>query len=120
MIDEFDLIDKDLYIYRAFSPANFRSRVAFAQKTLDTTWSIRVTRGKVTREGGLADHDRAKGVVALMKRFAHHVPDLVVVHNGHDGARIPLAWEERNRLNLLVKAGQCKSRAISFSPSLLA
>lgn len=60
-----------------------------------------------TRGGILGHHDRAKGVVALLKRFVHQVPDVVMVYNGHDGARIPVPWEERTRLEDLGRAGKC-------------
>lgn len=107
LIDEFDLIDKDLAIYRAYSPESFRARAKFIPDHLDVTWNIRVKAGQSLREGPLAHHDRARGVVELMDRFVHVLPDMVVVYNGHDGARIAVAWEERNRLTELVKAEKC-------------
>lgn len=107
LIDEFDIIDKDIALFRAFSPANFRSRVQYLIDTFDATWIISIKNGESFREGELAHHDRAVGVVQLMKRFVHEVPDMKIVHNGHDGARIPIAWEERDRLTQLGKKGQC-------------
>ncbi|KAI5479113.1 capsular associated protein, glycosyltransferase family 90 protein [Pseudohyphozyma bogoriensis] len=105
MIDEFDLINSDLAMYRAFKPPVFRSRVAHLEETFDSIWAINVKDGKVSREGGLAEHDRARGVEQLMKRFVHELPDMRIVYNGHDNARIAVADEERTRLETLVKVG---------------
>lgn len=107
LIDEFDLIEKDLLMYRAFPPRVFRKRVANIPETMDTTWTIRVQRGRILREGPLADHDRAKGVESLMSRFAALLPDMTIVYNGHDNARIAVAAEERIRLEGLAKRGEC-------------
>jgi hypothetical protein len=115
LIDEFDLIEKDFLMYRAFKPSTFRKRVEYTPVALDTTWTIRVERGRVIREGPLWDHNRAKGVEALMERFAHFLPDMTIVYNGHDNARVAVAAEERNRLQGLAKAKQCTS----FSPPFL-
>lgn len=108
MIDEFDLINKDLLMYRAFKPSTFRARVAYIPKFMDTLWTIRVSKGKVLREGQLAEHDRAKGVEYLMQRFAHLLPDMTIIHNGHDGARIAVAADERERLESLGRQGKCE------------
>lgn len=115
LIDEFDLIDKDLLIYRAFSPLTFRARVAhLADKSfMDVTWIIRLENGKVLREGQLANHDRAWGVAELMESFAHELPDMTLVYNGHDGARVSIPSEERTRLEKLANSNQCESTARS-------
>ncbi|KAI5480765.1 capsular associated protein, glycosyltransferase family 90 protein [Pseudohyphozyma bogoriensis] len=105
LIDEFDLINKDLNMYRAFKPSTLHARVKHLEETFDQIWSIDVKDGKATREGEFAHHDRAIGVVKLMKRFVHLLPDMRIVYNGHDGARIALADEERKRLENLVKIG---------------
>lgn len=114
LIDEFDLINKDLSMYRAFTPEAFRARVKFLPTHLDTTWTIRVEAGKAVREGQLANHDRARGVVDLMTRFVHELPDMTVVYNGHDGARIAVAWEERERLEDLISTGDGMQMAPSW------
>ncbi|GAA5959337.1 hypothetical protein JCM8115_000079 [Rhodotorula mucilaginosa] len=106
LIDEFDLIDKDLLMYRAFKPEVFRKRVTYLPEAMDTTWTIRVQRGRIYREGPLGHHDRAKGVEKLMARFAHFLPDMKIVYNGHDNARIAVAAEERSRLEGLAKRGE--------------
>ena len=109
LIDEFDLINEDLLMYRAFPPTIFRKRVDHLaeQSTFDTTWIIRIDRGRPIREGQLAEHDRAKGVVKLIERFARYLPDMKIVYNGHDGARIGVAAEERIRLEDLARQGKC-------------
>ncbi|GAA5894159.1 uncharacterized protein JCM6883_003736 [Sporobolomyces salmoneus] len=108
LIDEFDLINEDLLMYRAFPPPVFRRRVDHLAEpsTFDTTWVIRVERGRLYREGQLAHHDRAKGVVKLMERYARYLPDMKIVYNGHDGARIGVAAEERIRLETLAREGK--------------
>lgn len=97
-------------MYRAFPPPVFRRRVDHLAEpsTFDTTWIIRVERGRLIREGQLADHDRAKGVVKLMERYARYLPDMKIVYNGHDGARVGVAAEERIRLESLAKEGKCE------------
>ncbi|GAA5825171.1 hypothetical protein JCM3770_006903 [Rhodotorula araucariae] len=106
LVDEFDLIEKDLLMYRAFKPRVLRRRVAHLPEIMDTTWTIRVDNGRVVREGPLAHHDRAKGVELLMSRFAHFLPDMTMIYNGHDNARIAVAAEERARLEGLAKRGE--------------
>ncbi|GAA5925177.1 uncharacterized protein JCM15063_004946 [Sporobolomyces koalae] len=108
LIDEFDLINEDLMMYRAFPPSIFRRRVDHLADpaTFDTTWIIRIEKGRAIREGQLAHHDRAVGVVKLMERFVRYLPDMKIVYNGHDGARIAVAAEERIRLEGLVRQGQ--------------
>ncbi|BGP48386.1 hypothetical protein JCM10450v2_004259 [Rhodotorula kratochvilovae] len=106
LIDEFDLIEKDLLMYRAFKPRTLRRRVAHLPEIMDTTWTIRVDKGRVLREGPLAHHDRAKGVESLMSRFAGFLPDMTIVYNGHDNARIAVAAEERARLEGMAKRGE--------------
>lgn len=115
LIDEFDLINKDLLMYRAFKPEVFRKRVTYLPEAMDTTWTIRVQRGRIYREGPLGHHDRAKGVENLMSRFAHFLPDMKIVYNGHDNARIAVAAEERMRLEGLAKRGECAFQ--SFAPA---
>ena len=94
-------------MYRAFKPRTLRRRVAHLPEIMDTTWTIRVDKGRVLREGPLAHHDRAKGVESLMSRFAGFLPDLTIIYNGHDNARIAVAAEERARLEGLAKRGEC-------------
>lgn len=108
MIDEFDFVEQELLKFRAFRPSNFRARVKHLADTFETTWTMQVRDGKLGRVGELQWHDRARGVEELTSRFAHYLPDLDMVYNGHDGARIALAWEERNRLEELARAGQCE------------
>ena len=108
MIDEFDLIERDLHVFRALSPASIKARIEFMRTKVEWTWGIRVTGGIITREGELANHDRARGVVDLAERFAHELPDMLMWYNGHDIARVMIPWEEKHRLELLVEAGKCK------------
>lgn len=103
---EFDLIEKDFRIYRAFSGPSFRVRVE-RLKSIDFTWGIRVTDGVVSREGQIASHNRAKGVEALTKKYAKELPDMVMWYNGHDSPKINVGWDERVRLDRLVEAGEC-------------
>ncbi|SCZ88022.1 BZ3500_MvSof-1268-A1-R1_Chr2-1g04138 [Microbotryum saponariae] len=108
LIDEFDLIDKDLLMYRAFDPPHFRNRVKYTSTYLDMLWNMTVTNGVISRAGQLENHDRARGVEFLASRFAHLLPDMTIMYNGHDGARIAVAAEERARLENLVKKGECE------------
>ncbi|KAI5481828.1 capsular associated protein, glycosyltransferase family 90 protein [Pseudohyphozyma bogoriensis] len=105
LIDEFDLISKDMELYHAFDGPSFRKRVDHLSKTFDKIWGIRVTDGKPSREGELFDHNRAIGVVDLMKRFVHLLPDMLMIYNGHDGARVGIVAEERERLESLAAKG---------------
>lgn len=107
MIDEFDLIERDLHVYRALSPASLRRRTDYLAANVDHTWGIRIQGGKSSSEGELAHHDRARGVQHLMRRFVHELPDMLMWYNGHDNARIMIPWEERSRLEHLVAQGQC-------------
>lgn len=121
LIDEFDLINNDFKIYHAFRPSIIRARVKALgdEKTWDKTWTMRVEKGNILREGPLADHARAVGVEDLMKGFVSELPDMTMVYNGHDGARIALTSEERVRLETLASAGECTSRPLLLSCILL-
>lgn len=120
LIDEFDLIDNDLNIFRAFTPASFRGRVQQLFDTFDKIWMIRIDNGEIFREGEMGEHDRARGVVDLLKRFSHVLPNMKIVYNGHDGARVGVTWEERKRLQDLVLAREGSFSRPSFPliPSL--
>lgn len=111
LIDEFDTIERDLRMFRAFRPRDLRERIKFMPTFLDKLWTIEVKAGKIRRTGELAEHDRAYGVADLTQRFAHLLPDMQMVYNGHDGARIAVTGEERQRLEELVSMGKCKSRS---------
>ncbi|KAK4702213.1 hypothetical protein P7C70_g4011, partial [Phenoliferia sp. Uapishka_3] len=116
LIDEFDLINNDLKVFRAFTPQTFRDRVAALQTSFDMTWTITIKDGKPLREGPLAGHNRAAGVVDLVKRFVHTLPDMQIVYNGHDGARIAIAHEERMRLEALAITGLTDDSPAPFWP----
>ncbi|KAM0748929.1 hypothetical protein T439DRAFT_290975 [Meredithblackwellia eburnea MCA 4105] len=118
LLDEFDLISKDLHLYRAFRPSVLRDRVEHLLSTFETTWTIRIEKGQAFREGTLRDHDRARGVVNLIQRFAKDLPDMKIAYNGHDGARIGVAAEERERLESLIQAGQYDDTPHPFQPKL--
>ena len=107
MIDEFDLIERDLHVFRALSPESLHKRVEYLRENMDMTWGIRIEKGVMSREGQLADNDRAKGVRDLVKRFLHEVPDMLMWYNGHDIARVMIPWEEKDRLEQFVEAGKC-------------
>lgn len=109
MIDEFDLIERDLHVFRALTPESLHKRVEYMREKFDMTWGIRIENGQMTREGPLAHHDRAKGVRDLVKRFLHEVPDMLMWYNGHDIARTMIPWEEKDRLEQLVEDGRCES-----------
>ncbi|KAL8281344.1 hypothetical protein RQP46_006378 [Phenoliferia psychrophenolica] len=118
LIDEFDLINKDLYIYRAFKPSSIRLRLEHLLAEYDKTWIIRVVNGDVLREGELEDHDRAHGISKLMSRFAHELPDMKIAYNGHDGARVGVAAVERERLEGIIKRGEYDLSGDPFKPEL--
>lgn len=117
LIDEFDLIERHLHIFRAFSPTSFRRRVENLSKLIPNTWGIRIDSGVASAEGDLAHHDRAKGLLRLMKRFAGELPDMLIWYNPFDNPWVMVPWEERDRLDKLIQAGQCGSPC--FIPSCL-
>jgi hypothetical protein len=108
MIDEFDLIERNLHVFRAISPESLRQRTDYLAEHVGFTWGVRVQNGRTSTEGELAHHDRARGVVQLMRRFQHELSDMLMWYNGHDNARIMIPWEERARLEQLVAKGQCE------------
>lgn len=85
-----------------------RARVSKLAKETEFAWNIKIENGKAFSDGELKDHDRAKGVLHLIRKFAHELPDLHIVYNGHDTARMNVGWEERMRLDELVQQGQCE------------
>lgn len=109
MIDDFDLINNDLKKFRAFTPSVLQNRSATLEAMIPTHWRIEVKDGKASRKGPLGDHNRARGVIELLKRFVHELPDMTMIYNGEDNARIAIAAEELQRLEGLVDAGQRQS-----------
>lgn len=107
--DEFDLIDKHLKPFRAFSPASLRSRNAEIRKTQDRFWTITVSpaaeredrsnhrndyladrplsgHSKRTRRGGLLpDHKRAMFAELLLQDFIDDLPEVEMVYTADDG-----------------------------------
>lgn len=107
-LSEFNIIEEDFRMFRAFSGESFRARVSKLAKETGFAWSIKVENGKAISDGELKNHDRARGVLHLIRKFAHELPDLHIVYNGHDTARMNVGWEERMRLDALVQAGECE------------
>ena len=105
---EFNIIEDDFRMFRAFSGASFRARVEKLHNATDFAWDIKIRNGRAAAEGELKTHDRAKGVLTLVKRFQHALPDMHIVYNGHDIARQNTGWEERARLDGLVQRGECE------------
>jgi hypothetical protein len=96
-------------MFRAFSGASLRARVGKLANETEFAWNIKVQNGVATSDGELGQHDRAKGVLHLIKKFTNHLPDFHIVYNGHDTARMNVGWEERMRLDELVQRGECES-----------
>lgn len=95
-------------MFRAFSGPDFRARVQKLHDQTDFAWDIKIKKGIAVSDGELKGHDRAKGVLHLISKFVHELPDMHVVYNGHDIARQNTGWEERERLDALVAAGECE------------
>lgn len=108
--DEFDLIDKHLKPFRAFSPASLRKRNAEIRRTQDRFWTISILstphpgdryahgndylgqgqqlggRAKRTRRGGLLpNHKRAMFAELLLQDFVDDLPDVEMVYTADDG-----------------------------------
>lgn len=105
---EFNIIEEDFRMFRAFTGPSFRARVAKLANETGFAWNIKIENGRAYSDGELANHDRAKGVLNLIKKFTHELPDLHIVYNGHDTARMNVGWEERMRLDELVQNRQCE------------
>jgi hypothetical protein len=113
MIDEFDLIERDLHAFRALSPASFRARLHYLQEKFDFCWGIEIEKGTSKRTGELKNHQRAVDVEALHKRFVHALPDMLMWYSGHDIARTMISYEEKTRLHNLVKQRKRGLRLLS-------
>lgn len=112
---EFNIIEDDFRMYRAFSGESIRARVEKMQNEFEFTWGVRVAGGSVTTEGELQFHDRAKGILDLTRRYAHELPDMLMWYNGHDGVRTTVQWEERRRLDDLVSMGEGTPMTVNSS-----
>lgn len=95
-------------MFRAFTGESIRARVSKLSQETDHAWDIKVSGGEAYTDGELKNHDRAKGILHLIRKFVHLLPDLHIVYNGHDNARVNVGWEERKRLDDLVSQGQCE------------
>lgn len=116
LIDEFDLIERDLAPFRALTGRSLRARVEHLRRTVGFSWTIRVGREGVVREGGERDGPRSTGVAELMRSFVHLLPiGMTAVFYAHDGPAGHLSWAERKRYADLVSRGQCAPRLLSDS-----
>ena len=110
LVDEFDLIERDLAPFRALSGRSFRARIEHLERTVGFSWTIRVGREGVLREGQERDSPRSTGVAELMRPFVHLLPvGMAAVFYAHDGPRGHLSWAERERYADLVTRGKCAS-----------
>ncbi|GAA94666.1 glycosyltransferase family 90 protein [Mixia osmundae IAM 14324] len=104
LIDEYDMIDEDLKIFRAFSPESFRRRAAAVPSLHRAAWPVEVRNGEVSAPS-YAHKERADNVVLMMSRFARYLPDMTLWYNWDDHPLINIPWEERARLEKHITAG---------------
>jgi hypothetical protein len=82
LIDEFDLIDKDLLMYRAFKPEVFRKRVTYLPRRIAQLLILRAVRGGsglTSDQSPLADsgHTSACSRIPLEEGKPHPIPALM-------------------------------------------
>ncbi|PNP51881.1 hypothetical protein THARTR1_07650 [Trichoderma harzianum] len=109
LIDDFQQIDRDVGPFWNVPPSVLRKRAAEMAAMPDVA-TITVKGGKVSREdtGNGDDNKDLDEVVAMMAKFAQHLPDMVLPINLSPSPRVLPPWEEANSKN---RAAQLSSVA---------
>ncbi|KAH0530048.1 hypothetical protein TsFJ059_004723 [Trichoderma semiorbis] len=109
IIDDFQQIDRDVGPFWNVPPSVLRKR-ATEMAAMPDVATITVKGGKVSREdtGNDGDNKDLDEVVALIGKFAQHLPDMVLPINLSPSPRVLPPWEEANSKN---RAAQLSSVA---------
>ncbi|UKZ75864.1 hypothetical protein TrVFT333_003559 [Trichoderma virens FT-333] len=109
MIDEFQQIDRDVAPFWNVAPLVLRKR-ATEMAAMPDVATITVKDGKVARKdtGNADDNKDLDELVAMIAKFAQHLPDMVLPINLSPAPRVLPPWEEANSKN---RAAQLSSVA---------
>lgn len=120
LVDEYDSIMRDIYIFHAFSPSELNKRVDAAMQHADT-FTISLNDGNIrTRTPYAMDHiegakARIEGQVDLLREFGvtNWIPDCRAVYSVHDTPQSLVGYEHRIDLESLIEDRECESIYVS-------
>lgn len=104
---QFDQIDHDIRPYFALPPAIFQSRVDELAEKLSFAFNITIHDGTLYLDGERGPFDRAQDMAALIRPFAHLLPDLRMYASDHDKGNIVLGQDQYDKAIDLVSEGLC-------------
>lgn len=112
--DEYDQINQDMYLYRAYSPRDLRQFVIEASDSVDT-FSITIRNGvlrtrSMYREDIFGAFERLDGQASLLTDFGitKWLPDVTAVFGVHDTPTGFLGWDHRQDLMERIEDNECE------------
>ncbi len=112
--DEYDQINRDMYLYRALSPRDLRQAIDEASDSIDT-FTITIHRGALRTRSMYRDDifgafERLDGQATLLTEFGitKWLPDVKVVFGVHDTPTGFLGWDHRQDLMERIEDDECE------------
>lgn len=108
LVDEYDLMMRDILAHHALEPATFIAR----SKSLVTekhSYTLNITRDGVSLSGDRAAQPRPRKLAAMIDSFRNVLPkgfDLSITGSDHDVSSVVLGRDQRKRAKELVSAGE--------------
>ncbi|KAJ9096751.1 hypothetical protein QFC21_005021 [Naganishia friedmannii] len=107
LVDEYDSIMRDVYLFHAFAPSEMHRRINAAMELPDT-FSLSIKNGNIRTRTNYADQpiegglERVSGQVDLLKEFGVNkwIPDCRVVYSLHDTPQSFIGFDHRADLEM--------------------
>jgi hypothetical protein len=120
LVDEYDSIMRDVYLFHAFAPSEMHRRINAAMELPDT-FSLSIKNGNIRTRTNYADQpihggfERIAGQVDLLKEFgvAKWIPDCRAVYSLHDTPQSFIGFDHRADLEMHAIDRECKGALIS-------
>ncbi|KAJ9105552.1 hypothetical protein QFC19_003534 [Naganishia cerealis] len=109
LVDEYDSIMKDMYMYHAFSPSDLHKRLNAAMRIPDT-FSISIKQGNIRARSNFENgsiegaDERIEGQIELLKEFgvSKWIPDCKAVYSVHDTPQSFISFAHKSDLEMHV------------------
>ena len=114
MVDEYDQIHRDLFLFRAYTPATLRKRIE-SLRDMPGTFSVAVDDGVVTAStrddslrGTRGVSERMDAQVEFLAPISKHLGNILAVFNAHDYPRSLMAFSHSSELIDRIEDGDCE------------
>lgn len=115
LVDEYDSIMRDIYIFHAFPPSELNRRIDDAMNLPDT-FTLSLKNGNIRSRSSDANdivggNERIEGQINLLQEFgaASWIPDCRAVYSLHDTPQSLVAYEYKMDLEMRVDDRECRS-----------